>query len=77
MGHRKEWVMVNQRRINFHRYNKVLVESCAHNCHECWKCVCVVMCNPEVQIKVLKNEVLNILQAASIEKAKGLKDMSR
>ena len=69
--------MVIQGRINFDQHNKVLIQSCIKYYYERWKRICVVLHNPEVQIKVLKNEVLNILQAASIEKAKGLKDMSR
>ena len=68
----KEWVIENQNNINFHAYNKVLVKSCVQFYHECWKRRCVVLHDPEVQKKVLKEEVLVIMEEANEEAIEGL-----
>ena len=51
----------------------MLVQSCVQCYHECWKRRCVALYNPEVQIKVLKDEVLNTLEYTSKEEVEGLK----
>ena len=61
----KKWIMRNQGRINFHQHNKLLVKSCVQHYHEVWKCGCVLLHNPEVQMKVLKDKVLNMMEKAS------------
>ena len=63
----------HQGRINFLQHNKVLVQSCAQHYHECWTRRCVVLCEPEVQIKVLKDEVLHIFEEENKEEVGGLK----
>ena len=68
----KEWVMKNHNNINFHAYNKVLVKISVQFYHECWKRRCVVLHDPEVQKKVLKEEVLVIMEEASEEAIEGL-----
>ena len=45
----KEWVMGNHNVSKFHACNKVLVKSCFHFYHECWKIRFVVLHDPEVQ----------------------------
>ena len=60
----KEWVMGNNNSINFHACSKVLVKSSVQFCNECWKRRCVVLHYPEVQRKVLKDEVLIIMEEA-------------
>ena len=69
----KEWVIVNQERINFHHNSELLVKSFAKHYHECWKCRCVVLHAPEVQIKSLKDEVLSVIEEASKHETKRLK----
>ena len=44
--------------------------------HECWKKRCVVLHEPEVQSKVLQNQVLAIVQALRKEEAVGLREFS-
>ena len=68
----KEWVMGNYNSIHFHAYNKVLVESSLQFFHECWKRRCVILHNREVQKKVLKEEVLVIMEEAEKYVIKGL-----
>ena len=68
----KEWVIENQNNINFYAYNKVLVKSCVQFYNECWKRRCVVLHDPEVQKKVLKEEVLVIMEEANEEAIEGL-----
>ena len=63
----KEWAIGNHNNINFHPRNKVLVKSCAHFHHECWKRRCVVLHKPEVQQDVLKVSVSLIMEEASKE----------
>ena len=65
--------MGNKGRINFRQYDKVLVQSCVQYYQEYWKRRCVVLHNPEVQIKVSKDEALNILEEESKEEVEGLK----
>ena len=69
----KEWAIGNQGRINFHQHDKVLVQSCIQCCHECWKHRCVVLHDPEAQMKVLKDEALNVLEEANKEEVEGFK----
>ena len=69
----KELAMLNQNKINFHTHNKTLVKSCVQLYHEFWKRRCVVLYDPKEQMKVLQDEVLNILEKASKEEMKGLK----
>ena len=63
----KEWEMLNQKWINFYSHNKVIVKICIERYHECWKRRCPTLRNPEVQDKVLKDEVLAIIEEASKE----------
>ena len=51
--------------MNFHQHNKMLVKRCIQCHHDCWKLRCVVLHDPEVQIKVLKDELLSIMEDAS------------
>lgn len=68
----KEWVMKNHKNMNFYVCDKVLVKSCTQFYHECWKRRYVASHNPEVQKKLLKEEVLVIIEEASKEEIKGL-----
>ena len=65
--------MLNQKRIKFHSHNKVIVKSCVEHYHECWKRRCLVLHKPEMQKKVLKEEVLAVIEEASKEEAYGLR----
>ena len=65
-----EW---NETHFYFHQHDKILVQSCLKYHHKRWKRRCVVLHNPEVQIKVLKDELLNILEEVSKEEVEGLK----
>ena len=49
--------MGNHNINKLHAPNKVLVKSCVNFYHECWKRKCIVLHDPEVQQKVLKEEV--------------------
>ena len=60
----KEWAMGNHNNVNFHAHNKALVKSCVKFYCECWKRICIVLQNPEMQRKVLKEEVLVITEEA-------------
>ena len=64
--------MGNHININFHVHDKVLVRSCAHFYHECWKRRYVVLHNPEMQKNVLKEEALVIMEEAIKEEIEGL-----
>ena len=65
--------MGNKGKIKFRQHNKVLVQSCVQYYHECWKRRCVVLHNPEVQKKVLKEESLKIMVEACKEEVEGLR----
>ena len=69
----KEWAMGNHNISKFHARNKVLVKSCAHFCHECWKRRCTVLHDSEVQWKVPKEEVEVIMEEANNEEIEGLR----
>ena len=69
----KEWAKVNQSRINFYQYNKVLVKICVQYYHEFRKRKYAVLYKPETQMKVLKDDVLSIMEEKSKEEVKGLK----
>ena len=73
----KEWVIGNQGRINFYQHDKLLAQNCVQHYHECWKLRCAVMHNLEAQIKLLKDEVLNILEETSKEEVEWKKDISK
>ena len=68
----KEWVMGNDNNINFHTCNKVLVKSSVTFYHDYWKRRCVVLHEPQFQIKALKEEVLVIMDEAEKDVIKGL-----
>ena len=65
--------MENQNRINFHAHDKALVKSCVHFYHDSWKRRHVALHDPEVQMKVLQDEVLNMLEEENKEEVEGLK----
>ena len=69
----KEWVMLNQKLINFHSHNKVIVKCCVEYYHECWNRRCVVLYNQEVKNKVLREEALSFIEEASKEEVEGLR----
>ena len=50
----KEWVLSNQKRIDFKSHNKVIVKMSIEYFHECWKRRCSVLHEIEVQRKVFK-----------------------
>ena len=68
----KEWVMGNHNNINSHACNKVLVKSCVQFYHECWKRRYVFLHDPDVQRKVLEEELLAIKDEAEKDAIKGL-----
>ena len=68
----KEWIMGNDRNINFHAYNKVLVKNSLQFYHECWKRRWVVLHDPDVQRKVLEEEVVAIKDETEKDVIKGL-----
>ena len=59
--------MANNNIIIFHTHNKVLVKSCVHFYHEFWERRYIALQNPEVQPKVLKEEVEVIMEEANDE----------
>ena len=63
----KEWAMINHNISKFHTCKKVLVKSCIHFYHELWKRRCIVFHEPEVQQKVLKEEVEVIMEEGNRE----------
>ena len=63
----------NQKRVDFKFYNKVTVKMCVEYFHECWKRRCIVLHEPEVQRKVLQDEVLAIAEESSKEEIVGLR----
>ena len=56
----KEWVVSNQKRIDFKLYNKVIVKICIEYFHECCKRRCIVLHELEVQRKFSQDELLEI-----------------
>ena len=56
----------------FYSHDKALVKSSVQFHHEHWKRRCVVLHNPEVQRKVLKEEVLAIMEEIEKYVVKGL-----
>ena len=66
-GYSERMGMGNHNISKFHACNKVLVKSCVHFYHQIWKKRCVVLNNPEVQKKVLKEEVEVIVEEANRE----------
>ena len=63
----KEWVIENLNNMHFHTCDKVFVKNYVQFYHECWKRRCVALHDHEVQKKVLKEEVLVIMEEASEE----------
>ena len=61
----KEWVVSNHKPIYFKLYNKVVVKMCVENFSECSKRRYIVLHEPEVQRKILQDEVLAIVEEES------------
>ena len=57
----KECAASNQKRVDLKLHDKAIVKFCVDCFHECWKRRYVVVHEPEVQRKVLHDEVLAIL----------------
>ena len=56
----KEWVVSNQKQIDFRLSNKVIVKRCVIYHHGCWKRRCVMFHEQEVQRKFLRENVVAI-----------------
>ena len=69
----KEWIVSNQKWIGFKSCSKVICKMCVQYDHECWKRRFVVLHEPEVQRKVLQDEVLSIIEEASKVLVEGLR----
>ena len=65
--------MGNHNNSKFYAHNKVSVKSCVHFYHECWKRRYIVLHDPEVQQKVLKEEVEAIMEGANKEEIEELR----
>ena len=59
--------------MNFHLHNKVLIKNCVKHYHDCWKRRCVVLHSLEVQRKVLKEDVLAMMEEGSKHEVIGLR----
>ena len=64
--------MRNNNVSTFQACNTLLVMSALHFYHESWKRRCAVLHNPEVQLKVLKEEVEVVMEEAHAEEIEGL-----
>ena len=69
----KEQAIGNHDISKFHAYNKVLVKSCTHFHHKCWKRRNAVLHGPKVQQKALKEEAEVIIEEANKEEIEGLR----
>ena len=69
----KEWVMLNQKRIDFKSHDKVIVKSCIGHYHGGWKRIFSMSHDLEVQNKVSKDEVLATVEEESKEEVEGLR----
>ena len=69
----KYWVMENCNSVNFHPHNKVLIGNSVKHYHDSWEKRCVVLYSPDVQKKVLKEDLLEIIEKASKDEVVGLR----
>ena len=69
----KCWVMENINSVNFHPHNKVLIAHFVKYYYECWKIRCVVLHSLDVKKKLLKEDILEILEEASKDEVVGLR----
>ena len=58
----KEQVISNQKRIAFKQCDKEIVKMCVEHFHQCWKKRCDAYHVPQVQRKVLQDELLSIVE---------------
>ena len=69
----KEWIVHNEECVNFHTCDKILIKCCVQFYVECWKRRCVRLHSSEVQMKVLKEDAIELLDNARKDEVKGLK----
>ena len=70
----KEWSDVNQDEIDYFEHDKVIVKSCVHFYHECWKTRCVELHKEENQLKLLREQVKKFKESDVNERVEGMHD---
>ena len=53
----KEWIDVNEGKVDFHGHNRVLIKICVSFYHECWKSRYIVLHLEEYKTNILRKQV--------------------
>lgn len=70
----KKWIEHNERFIEHHECNKVLVKKCVNFYHKTWKLRCIEWHKEEHKVKVLRDQVKIMKDPEEIETVEGLYD---